>query len=91
MDAVQVKISEWAFRRVEAGQRAMVMPEAYLVQFPAGAVGCVFSFIEFGYEGKGVDSPVLTGRKIDLGVSNVTVKQPGMAAGYVLVEFIDIN
>lgn len=79
-----VKVLEWAFRRLESGQRAMVVPVEYAV-----GVGESMTFVEVGYEGRGTDNPVLTGRELVLFVREVTQKQQGMAAGYVLLEFID--
>ena len=86
--AFSVKVSEWAFRRLEAGQRALVMPDAYLEQWRVKQ-DAVIQFIEIGYEGRGTDCPVNTGRTLLLTIRHVTLAQPGMAGGYVLVEFIN--
>lgn len=94
MSVFSVRISEWGFRRLEAGQRALVMPEGYLASFKPDEIAkgyASFEFVEYGYEGKGVECPVNTGRRLLLGVALVTHVQPGMAAGHVLVELINID
>lgn len=85
---VQVRVSEWCFRRLEAGQRAMVLQLYFLDMWKASG-NDVFEFVEFGYKGQGTDNPVMTGRSLQLTLNHITYAQPGMAAGYALVEFIN--
>ncbi len=83
---VFLQVSEWSFRRLEAGSRAMVVPVA-LLEGRTADVPHIFKFVEFGYEGRGTDVVKATGREIELVVDLVTFSSPGMAGGYVLVEF----
>lgn len=87
MAVLSVRVSEWAFRRLEAGQRAVILPEVLTER--RVSVDDQIKFIEVGYEGRGTDSPVNTGRELVLVVRLVTVAQHGMAGGNVLVEFIN--